>query len=62
MTENDVMDIRLAFLSLWVLYNLWTVIIRLAFPELHRVEASDSWTWNLCDALGSVGSWFLSRF
>ena len=42
----------LAFLALWVLYNLWTVVVRLAFPELHHGE--NLFAWNMCDALGDV--------
>ena len=42
----------LAFLALWVLYNLWTIVVRLAFPELHQDD--NLWVWNLCDLLGDV--------
>ncbi|XP_059350446.1 uncharacterized protein LOC130696505 isoform X5 [Daphnia carinata] len=42
----------LAFLALWVLYNLWTVVVRLAFPELHQDE--NLFAWNVCDALGDA--------
>lgn len=42
----------LAFLALWVLYNLWTVVVRLAFPELHSGDSLAG--WNVCDALGDA--------
>lgn len=42
----------LAFLALWVLYNLWTVVVRLAFPELQQGDNLSA--WNLCDALGDA--------
>ncbi|KAI9565781.1 hypothetical protein GHT06_009575 [Daphnia sinensis] len=42
----------LAFLALWVLYNLWTVVVRLAFPELH--QDGNLFAWNVCDALGDA--------
>ena len=42
----------MAFLALWVLYNLWTMVVRLAFPELQVDSNID--TWNLCDALGDA--------
>jgi hypothetical protein len=42
----------LAFLALWVLYNLWTVVVRLAFPELQQGE--NLFAWNVCDALGDA--------
>ncbi len=43
----------LAFLALWVLYNLWTVVVRLAFPELHSDEYNLT-VWNVCDLMGDV--------
>lgn len=42
----------LAFLALWVLYNLWTIVVRLAFPELHQDD--NLFVWNVCDALGDA--------
>ena len=42
----------LAFLALWVLYNLWTVVVRLAFPELQQGDNLS--VWNLCDGLGDA--------
>ena len=31
---------------------MWTVVVRLAFPELHHGE--NLFAWNMCDALGDV--------
>ena len=43
----------MAFLALWVLYNLWTMVVRLTFPELQSGHDGIR-TWSICDALGDA--------